>query len=124
MSPGKRAAKPAIPKLARRKEAARRMVRALLQDLKQRGKPRRKGSRPFRPNPWQKCPKCYHRLPKMCPHCGLGRNLPEAPKHTAGCCPGRCPGTCGTCANSCSGPCRDCGNCGCRGDCKDKEKTP
>lgn len=120
-----------IPKLTRHKEAARRMIRALARDLTQglksttKRRTRAGGAkgREFRPNPWPKCPSCFHRVPKLCPFCGEGRNLTEAPKHTAACCPGRCSGTCGRCKNVCQGPCSECGQCNCAGECKDKENA-
>jgi hypothetical protein len=126
--------KVAIPKLAVRLELARRFIRAAANELHQtitrKGKPGRsrrsgvtKGNQRFRPNPWKKCPTCYHRAPKMCRECGKGR-AGVVPTHMLPCCPGACL-KCKRCKDpsfGCPGRCPDgCGKCADRCEC-DKEK--
>lgn len=142
-----RKAKAAIPKLTRQKEAARRMIRALANDLthglkstaKRRARAGGTKGKEFRPNPWKKCPECFHRVPKMCPQCGNGR-ANVVPTHTQACCPGVCikckrcrnpaagcpgwcTGGCQKCKDRCPGECRNCGSCGCSGKCQSRENS-
>jgi hypothetical protein len=130
MAPTHKRTKTAIPRWTRKMESARRTVRALATDLthglkstaKRHSKAGSKGEA-FRPNPWKKCPRCYHRMPKFCPQCGNGR-AGVVPTHTATCCPGACT-RCKRCkdpAYGCPGMCPEgCRRCADRCECRDKE---
>lgn len=106
--------KTGIPKARRWLEKTRRLAKAFTADLRgSLGKPasKRKDSpgAATRPNPWPKCPACFHRVPKLCEFCGKG-HAGVTPNHTEGCCPGECP-NCRRCRLECPGQCSTCDQC-------------
>jgi hypothetical protein len=147
MSTRRRAPKARIPGhkvlTAKIRKFAKKATADLKQTLKRTAKPSRSrssrstksGTREFRPNPWKKCPECFHRVPKMCRECGRGR-AGVVDTHVQACCPGpcghegagdrckdptygcpsKCKGVdCRKCEDRCDGPCEKCKKCrGCQ----------
>lgn len=119
-------AKAHIPKVRRVVEKGRRLVKAFAADLREsvtNSKPARKRrdspGAATRPNPWPKCPTCFHRVPQLCEFCRRGR-AGVADNHTDACCPGDCP-SCRRCLMECPGQCDRCGQC--RDRCRGHDET-
>lgn len=99
-----------IPKSKRLLESARRLANGLRADLSGRSSARKAiAGKRGEPNPWPKCPTCFHRVPQLCDYCERGR-AGVAPKHVQSCCPGPCQ-RCLRCRLECPGACSRCGQC-------------
>lgn len=110
-----------IPASKRLGEAARRIAKGFLNDLREAaGKPSKTGKGGSTANPWPKCGECFHRVPVLCGFCLRGRaRITET--HPTSCCPGECI-WCHRCLNECPGQCDKCQNCLDRCSCKEGDR--